>query len=717
MALTFDDIGSDYNALNRDHNPIWSYNLDDPQSEKQIHDWLLGEKNYLVEHWNEYNETSKRYHALYRGYQYETRETRQSLRDSDGTKASAVKKVSVNHLYDLVENLVARQVKYKPAVAVLPQSGEYQDKIASKVKKRVLDNIWYESSFENVIFPNACKAAKYLREAYLFIEWNKDKGKTHPDYKQNEKIPLIDEYGSQKVDDFGQPVFIDSVVRVGDVEYSIEFPLSIFPQVAPSWKETDYIIRKKKYPTALLRLIYPEKASDIKSSDGHWYDYYKMEDVSLENETIVWEFVHKFNKGLPFGRRILFTDNIILENTKLPYKHGKLPCVRIVDVDVPSEQRGESFIHFVKSLSGLYNNFTNMINRSLVMGAQFKWMMPAGAAKIESLGNDHTIVQYKGPVAPQLITFNPVSKDLFTFRDGIKQELQQISGVFGQSRGEPPTQVKSGIAIAYLNEQEDERHNATIVQTNEFIKETAKMTLDVAAQYYDETDQRVVKLMGKSQKWQVEALDTNHLQNEFDVVVQNSSSLPQSKALRMQTIMELSERFPNLMPNEQIVELLDLGQEQEFYSATTAAVRAAEAENEYLLDGKDVLPPSEYEDLIIHWNVHSRMLQEFSFKTTTPKEIQDKALEHMLVTEMMMDEKAMKSPAFAQALSALVNFPMVYERAPMIQPQAPMPPMDQMPLPPIEGQPAQDFPMEPVATGMEPIEPVSDEQIAPIGQV
>ena len=31
-----------------------------------------------------------------------------------------------------------------------------------------------------------------------------------------------------------------------------------------------------------------------------------------------------------------------------------------------------------------------------------KWVMPRGACKIESLGNDNTIVQYQGPVPPQM---------------------------------------------------------------------------------------------------------------------------------------------------------------------------------------------------------------------------------------------------------------------------------------------------------------------------
>lgn len=713
MSTSFDDVGQEYSGVNRDAKPIWAFNLDDPQEESNILSWLKGEKNYLKQEWQEYNETCRRFHALYRGVQYDQSETRQSLRDREADKTKVVKKFSVNLLYDFVENLVARQVKYKPGVQVLPMTGEYEDKLSAKVAKNVVDDVWYRNSFENTLFPSICKLAKQMKEAFLFIEWNKDLGELHPDYKADKKIPMLDEHGARKLDDQGNPVFIDSPVHVGDTEYSTEYPENIFPQKAKVWADTEYLFRKRKMNTALLRVLHPDKASQIKDTQDHWYDFLKFEEVQLQNECIVWEFYHKSTRPMDKGRQILFTEECILSNTPLKYDHGKLPLVRMVDIDIPNEQRGESFINFIKSLTGVYSNYTNMINRALILASQAKWVMPVGSAKVEALGNDHTIVQYKGPIAPQLVKLDPISPSLFMFRKDVKEEVQQLAGVFGVSRGEPPAGIKAGVALQFLNEQEEERSNSTIVITNEFVKQVAAMTLSVASQYYDESDKRIVRIMGSSSKYAVEMLDVKHLGKQFDIRIQNSSALPQSKAARVQTILDISQQFPDLLPREQIVELLDIGSDQEFYNAVTAAVRAAEAENEAFLNGDKVAPPAQWEDLIMHWNAHAKLMQEYSFKKNTPPEIVKAVEDHMLATEMMMADKASKSQAFAQALSTLVNFPMVYELPPPPPVMGPQPPLGAPPMPGDQGIPQQGMPASESQPPMPFQEPAQEQNNVP----
>ena len=138
---------------------------------------------------------------------------------------------------------------------------------------------------------------------------------------------------------------------------------------------------------------------------------------------------------------------------------------------------GVSFFEQIKGLTGTYNNLTNMLIRNAVMVSHPKWFVPAGSVALDRLGNDITIAQYKGPTPPSLAVPPSIPADLFKFRDALKEEFQQISGVFGVSRGEPPAGIKAGVALQFLSEQESERYNELVLKWNEVIRQGAEMTI------------------------------------------------------------------------------------------------------------------------------------------------------------------------------------------------------------------------------------------------
>jgi hypothetical protein len=417
-------------------------------------------------------------------------------------------------------------------------------------------------------------------------------------------------------------------------------------------------------------------AAKIKDTDTQIYDYEKMELVPSRREVYVYTFWHKSSQGIEKGRKIVFTDDVILENTELPYSHGELPCIRFTDVEYPGELRGKSFYESIKSLTGTYNNLTNLIVRNLVLVSHPKWMVPAGSVALDRLGNDVTVVQYKGPVEPKLAVAQTTPPEVYNFRQQLKEEFQQISGVFGVSRGEPPAGVKAGIALQFLSEQESERYNELVLKWNDVIKQGAKMTLAVAGDYYDEDDKRMIRVLGKNDGWMTKFFNTAYLAKSYDVRVQNSSALPKSVAARTQTLLDLNAQFPDQFTGEQVIDMLDLAQSDKFIDMAAQSVRTAEAENERLqeLKGEMVerLTPEEYENHLMHWRVHTKFMQSYAFKYTMPPEVKKAFQEHVMMHEYFMDAQAAKNPAFAAELAKLPMFPMIYV-PPAMMPKVPAP--------------------------------------------
>lgn len=111
---------------------------------------------------------------------------------------------------------------------------------------------------------------------------------------------------------------------------------------------------------------------------------------------------------------------------------------------------------------------------------------------------------------------------------------------------------------------------------------------------------------------------------------------------------------------EQLVDLLDLGAVEKFASQATVAVKAAESENDSILSGKEIDPPAEWENLIIHYDIHLKKLQERQFKKTPP-EIKSAFIAHLKATEMLMWMKINQNALFRQQVMArFPQFPVFF---------------------------------------------------------
>lgn len=730
MSISWDDDSSNA-QFQRPKKPLWTIKLDDPDNEKEILAWLNGEITYLEQESDERVKRTQRNLAIYKGFQYHSQDAKDSNREINDSREKVMKKVPVNHLYELTENRMSRLIKYKPAVAILPSNDEFSDKVSAKLTKNLLDHIWYENKFEGALSPQVARDAMLAGESYLFTLWNPDKGDLSPAYKKSKanadkegrKIPLLTETGEQEKDEAGNPVYVTKPIKVGDIEYKIEFATEVFLQRKEKWEDVQYLFVRSVEPVETLRLRYKDKASKIKpTGEAEIYDYEKMELSYSSNDCVVWTLWHKRIDELDSGRKIVFTKDVVLSNEEFPFSHHDLPCVRFTDIDQPKEVHGRSFYEIIKGLVATHNNLTNLIIRNQVLVAHPKWMMPVGAAKLDQLSNDITIVQFKGPQPPTLVQANPTPAEIFNFREQLKNEFVQIAGVFPISRGETPPGIKAGIALQFLSEQEAERFNSLILKWNEFVRQVAIQTIAVAGDYYDASDERMIRVIGTNNKWMSQFFDVAHLSKDYDIRVQNSSALPQSKAARIQTLMDLNQQFPGLLPSDQILDMLDLAQNEKFVDAVTNAVRTAEAENEKLLeaDSQELasLEPMESDHHIKHWIVHTRQLQEFGFKYMTPPEKRKQLEDHILVHEMMMVDKAAKNAAFAQQLQSLDLFPIFFVPEPQIlSAPAPMDGAQAAALPPPVGgafQPEPELPVNSAQVGGEPQEdvapPVVEEQ-------
>jgi len=198
------------------------------------------------------------------------------------------------------------------------------------------------------------------------------------------------------------------------------------------------------------------------------------------------------------------------------------------------------------------------------------------------------------------------------------------------------------------------------LEVNAGIEKLYKISLSIAQDKFTATDGRTVRILGKEGEVLIEQLDTAKLSGPYDVKVQKTTALSQSKALMVQQITQLEAMRPGFLSDEELYDLLDLGDRNKFYDVATAARRTAALENERMREGKEVPEPRDGEFHLVHWTMHMTMLQSPTFSLKTTPEVKMVVEEHIAITEMEMIELAKKNVAFAQALLAQEYFPAFY---------------------------------------------------------
>jgi len=631
----------------------------DLSSEDTVLNWLKDEFASLKNEGENRAFKNKNNYLRYKGYQYLN--SVYYPRDVLETQRKYTPQMVLPLISDAVDEKVARLMEFKPNVVVIPAHDETQDKNDAKVAKRFLDYIDYNQKLDQK-FRQILTSSKISGEAFAWIRWNPDLGDELKEVSIANKVTSSDE----------NPIPME-LIRQGDIEVVKKNSDHVLYQKAESWEKVDYCFVIELDYVEALKLDYPDKADSIREdADLRIFNYDKFDEEIMYGMCRKIHFYHKKTKYLPQGYEACFTASALLKSGPLQYSHGDLPIERLVDIQNMHELAGQSFIDKVKSISSQVNNSLNSVIKMMMLAGYAKWFVEAGSVDDQSLNNDISIVKIKaGAKPPVLGQANPVGANQWQFIEKLQEWFYQFSKSNSVVRGDPPPGVTAYVAMQYLSESESRRINTDVQQLNQFVRGVYDKCLKTAGQYYKADEQRTMMIMGKDNKWDIFPLDVSSIGKSYSVMIQNTSGLSDSKSAKTQQLIDLNAAFPNALPQDQVLEMVGLGQGDKFIDIGSAAAKAAEDENEYIMDGKGQIEPMEGEDLLTHYRIHVQAIQPIGFKMKAPVEVQEAMKLHIAATEYMLMDKAVINPALAQSLASLPYFPMFADLPPV--PPAPMP--------------------------------------------
>lgn len=658
MRTYLDLFGENYDMYEEHENKHQYFTVANKSYDERLQ-WLTSDIK------NKFNTSSSRiemyrkYEALFKGVHYKSMDYRRNEND-DSYSGTKQPRMAVNFCQEMVEAKVAQRSRFKPAIAVIPNNDEINDINNAKTVKMLLDNRAQEIDIEK-IFADGDRMNFLRGESFTFVTWNKDLGHVHPEYsrvqKMGQKVPVLDKDGNPTGE------FYDMPIMVGDVKVEILGPERVFvEQNKTNWNDVNHITVMDWKHVDELKAEYPEHANDIKETDEFFF--YDSSDFGLKkrkNHVAVFTFYHKKTKFVPNGAMVTYISSAILEEGVLPYSHGKLPCVFDTDIDVPDELHGRPFLTNIAQLQNLHNMCMASIARNLAVSSMPKWVMPKGAVHRDKLNNEYGIIEYSGPIAPQMVTYSAINKDLYEMPDKVERYIEKGSAVYGISRGEPPKGIKAAVALQFLDEQETQRESRGMAKRQRRVIDTYRMMISVMGDYYKPEDGRMIRILGQDNSYLMKSFTEADFNCAYDVRILNSSALPDSKAGKISAILDLNTatQADPMFGKEEIAQMLDLANDDRFKDRATVSVKAAETVVWKILNREPVQEPQEWDDFIVMYPILLKTLQERTYKESE-MDILQVLKQHIMVMEGLMWNKAIKSPVFAMQLQRFYMFPVLF---------------------------------------------------------
>lgn len=591
-------------------------------------------------------------------------------------------KIVLNYIGQAVDLHVSSMVGYEPNLTVIPSNDEESDRVAARNNKQLLDYYFYEGKLKTQ-FQHFHRRKKVHGETFMFVDWDADAGDVHPKFRElrqvrqemgedpDAPVPLTDETGNQVTGEDGNPLYIQQTLKTGDVKLIFEYSERVLYPNPESclWSDVPYVIRLDWKPVDEVKARWPKASADIKS-DG-MYRHYMGPRKSLENKVCVRTLYYPPDRFLEKGYYCMSTETAFLEGGDYPFNHNMLPCIRGTDIDLDYEVTGMSFIQWLASLNYALNDSTSMILQNQSLFAYPKYQVPRGAKiRYSDLGDDRGIYEYSGPKGAELMAPNSTAGDTWKWRDVLRSEFQTLSGIFPQSRGEPPKGITANVALRMLDEEERKSMKPAIDKHGENVERLGTLLLATLATYRDPTDGMLIKILGKNNERYLKYFDVSNLTKKWEVKLIRSSGLPDSPAARTQTVLDLADRFQGMWTFDEILEYLDIARPEKLIESATVSRQAAESEVEDILSGLNVPPPQPFHDMLPRYTVYEKAVQSRAFMEAEPT-IKQRMLNHIIAAEYLIQLKMKNNPVFMQKLmTEHPNFPMYFPQ--LAPPPAPM---------------------------------------------
>lgn len=441
-------------------------------------------------------------------------------------------RIHENILLPAAQNRLARMLKNPPKYDVRPNSMDEEDKEAARLGIEVINLIWDKQSINR----KRIDLGMWLQQcghAYIGVCWDDQLGN-----------PVLDPQS-------GQLLGYEGDIRI-DVVSAFE---GYCDPLAKTLEEGSWFARAKVRKLDYFRTHYPERGGLVKE-EGVWLlsQQYEMRintlntvgpsssgtSEQMKGAAIEISYYEKRTQKHPNGRHIIVANGVLLKNDELAV--GEVPFAKFDDIVVGGKYYSETPVTHARPLQDQYNRTllkcSDWVNK-LLAG---KYIAAKGHGLAQEALNDQSgeVVEYD-PVPnasePKAMSLPVIPSYAYEERQLIKTAVYDIFGLSEVSRGRLPSSSIPAKGMELLLEQDETRIGIEIEQHEYAWARVGMLILKYVDKYY--ILDRKLKTKGQSLDYKVRDFNGQMLRRNFDVTVIRGSTVPNSKVIHRQEILNL----------------------------------------------------------------------------------------------------------------------------------------------------------------------------------
>lgn len=358
----------------------------------------------------------------------------------------------------------------------------------------------------------------------------------------------------------------------------------------------------------------------------------------------------------PDGVYTVWTNrDTLVEPTKFPYAHGRLPFTQVGQIKRPGSPYYASAVKYLRSPQMELNKYHAQVIMNRDLMANGKWWIPTELEMEQDPNNSPGQIlrgnSQQGSLKPELIQGLPFPDN----HDGswLVDEMQHVVGLHEVSQGQVPGRVEAAKAIELLKEADVSRQSTLLDTIKTAISEGYWQTLMLAKQFVKE--EQIIQTYSREGVPEVRRFKADRIAPGMRVQVTMTTGLARSRAARQDQLLTYWDKGIIQDP-EMMAELLEVPVPT-FVSDNAHDIRLGRNENYQMAHGnKDsedglAITPNSWDNHEIHLREHNnfRKTQEFH---QLPIEVQKKFEYHCTQHEKFQIDQLRKLALMRQMTAA-----------------------------------------------------------------
>ena len=523
-------------------------------------------------------------------------------------------RLAINQALTVVRVEYAKLLKSRPMTEVMARSDESEDLAAAKVGKSALEACEFKFKL-NKFRKRATWIALCMGVASVYVGWDPmddtdGRQRYIIDPQTNDATFDPDRVKElERMLDDGEITEVEAEeYALGDLCFDVYLPTQLLPdETKLSFEEINNLITTDQIDVDVARAnwgnntIEPDTGGALGLMERRAMTRLGvMPDralVDVKDTTQIHTFwlkpgIYTHNRLLRNGAMVRWCngDKIVEISTSedgrcvFPYSDGRIPHVFFQHVPSATSIWPESMVSQIRDLNLELDKAVSQVIAVKDYMANPMWLVATQhriKGKIRSkAGNIVRYVHVPNVPPPAPLPGVPMPAQVENLIVALRDQILEVAGQGETSRGRVPSGVRSGVAVAYLQEEDDTRLGPTTENLEDFTANMGSLVLSRLGQYYHIP--RLLRLYRRDGTFDVLKFKGADLRGNTDVVPVAGSALPRSKAARQQNILDMVGMGVPIDPKK-IMDMLEIGYGEP--DDTDKAIQQANRENQLMLRG------------------------------------------------------------------------------------------------------------------------------------